>query len=107
MRGQARGGVVAVMSMSRLSAGAGYRYLLKNIARGDVELGPVLQLQLTAYYAATGNPPGRWMGSGLAGLAPGELRAPGRWLRRRAPVPAPVAPEPSCPSAGRSCPGRW
>lgn len=71
VRGPARVGVVAVMSISRLSAGAGYRYLLKNIAVGDVALAP--RERLTTYYAASGNPPGRWMGSGLAGLAP-ELR---------------------------------
>lgn len=56
------------MSISRLSAGAGYRYLLRNIAVADVELVP--RMQLTAYYAATGNPPGYWLGKGLPGLAP-------------------------------------
>jgi conjugative relaxase-like TrwC/TraI family protein len=90
--------VVGVMSMSRLSAGAGYRYLLKNIARGDIDFGPRLLLTPTAYYAATGNPPGRWLGTGLAGLMPGELELlaprptkalpPGALQR-----PAPRAPE--------------
>jgi conjugative relaxase-like TrwC/TraI family protein len=76
------------MSLARLSAGAGYRYLLKNIAVGDVELGPRLQLvhgqdPLTAYYAATGNPPGRWLGSGLSALGDGGLR-PGEMVTEKA-----------------------
>ena len=57
------------MSMARLSAGAGYRYLLRYTAAGDAA-----RPQATAlvdYYAATGYPPGRWLGSGLAGLNDG------------------------------------
>ena len=58
------------MSMARLSAGAGYRYLLRHTAAGDaVRPGST---PLAEYYAATGYPPGRWLGSGLAGLAAGE-----------------------------------
>jgi conjugative relaxase-like TrwC/TraI family protein len=58
------------MSMARLSAGAGYRYLLRHTAAGDaVRPGST---PLSEYYAATGYPPGRWLGSGLAGLAAGE-----------------------------------
>ena len=85
-----------MMSISRLSAGAGYRYLLKNIAVGDIDLGPRLRLTPTAYYAATGNPPGRWLGTGLAGLAPGapELRE-----ARPTKVPAPRAPGAPLPGA--------
>jgi conjugative relaxase-like TrwC/TraI family protein len=54
------------MSLHRLSAGAGYRYLIKHTACGDAlrEAGT----PLTAYYAASGYPPGRWVGAGLAGL---------------------------------------
>ncbi|MEJ7725546.1 MAG: MobF family relaxase [Actinomycetes bacterium] len=63
------------MSMARLSAGAGYRYLLRHTAAGDVELPG--STPLAEYYAATGYPPGRWLGSGLAGLANGEGLAPG------------------------------
>ncbi|MGQ0846130.1 MAG: MobF family relaxase [Sporichthyaceae bacterium] len=55
------------MSLARLSAGSGYRYLLRNTAAGDVARAS--GQELTAYYAASGNPPGRWLGSGLAGLA--------------------------------------
>jgi len=58
------------MSMARLSAGAGYRYLLRHTAAGDaIRPGGT---PLAEYYAATGYPPGRWLGSGLAGLAAGE-----------------------------------
>lgn len=63
-------GQPAVMSMARLSAGAGHRYLLRHTAAGDsVRPGGT---PLAEYYAATGYPAGRWLGSGLAGLADGE-----------------------------------
>ena len=56
--------------MARLSAGAGYRYLLRHTAAGDaVRSGST---PLAEYYAATGYPPGRWLGTGLTGLAAGE-----------------------------------
>src|SRR5665647_735964 len=55
-----------MMSMHRLTAGAGYQYLLRHTASGDTDrVGPD---GLTGYYAQSGNPPGRWLGSGLAGL---------------------------------------
>jgi hypothetical protein len=54
------------MSISRLSAGAGYRYLTRHTAAGDARPGP--GQSLTAYYTATGLPPGRWTGAGLPGL---------------------------------------
>lgn len=58
------------MSMARLSAGAGYGYLLRHTAAGDaVRPGST---PLAEYYAATGYPPRRWLGAGLAGLADGE-----------------------------------
>lgn len=63
------------MSMARLSAGAGYRYLLRHTAAGDVARPGATQL--AEYYAATGYPPGRWLGSGLTGLAAGEGLATG------------------------------
>jgi len=59
-----------VMSLARLSAGAGYRYLLRHTACGDVERDA--GTPLTAYYTASGYPPGRWLGAGLAGLAGGR-----------------------------------
>ena len=52
--------------MRVLSAGEGYRYLLKSIAAGDT--GRDLATLLTRYYSAAGTPPGFWVGNGLAGL---------------------------------------
>jgi hypothetical protein len=54
------------MSLARLSAGSGYRYLLRHVACGDVQRDAATPL--TAYYTASGYPPGRWTGRGLAGL---------------------------------------
>jgi conjugative relaxase-like TrwC/TraI family protein len=56
--------------MHKLTARDGYRYLTRQVAAGDVPL--AAGDSLTAYYAATGNPPGRWVGSGLAGLGHDE-----------------------------------
>jgi conjugative relaxase-like TrwC/TraI family protein len=63
------------MSLARLSAGAGYRYLLRHTACGDAcrEVGT----PLTAYYAASGYPAGRWFGAGLAGVDGGTGLAVG------------------------------
>jgi conjugative relaxase-like TrwC/TraI family protein len=58
-----------MMSMARLSAGAGYRYLLRHTAAGDAARPQATSL--VDYYAATGYPPGRWLGSGLTGLNDG------------------------------------
>jgi conjugative relaxase-like TrwC/TraI family protein len=55
-----------VMSMARLSAGTGYRYLLRHTAAGDAARPH--STPLVDYYAGTGYPPGRWLGSGLRGL---------------------------------------
>lgn len=60
-----------MMSLHKLSAGAGYRYLLQHTASGDVDR--TASSDLTAYYAASGNPPGRWIGQGLAGLPGGAI----------------------------------
>lgn len=57
------------MSVHRMSAAGGFRYLLRHTANGDVSRG---QPSLVDYYAASGNPPGRWIGSGLEGLADGR-----------------------------------
>jgi len=54
------------MSMHKLAAGDGYAYLLRHVAAGDAGLGP--GDSLTRYYEQSGNPPGQWLGSGLAGL---------------------------------------
>jgi TrwC relaxase len=54
------------MSLHRLSAGAGYRYLIRHTACGDAQRDA--GTPLTAYYTTSGYPPGRWAGTGLAGL---------------------------------------
>lgn len=57
------------MTLHRLSAGAGYAYLLKTTVSGDCERSG--GDTLTSYYAAQGSPPGRWLGRGLGGLDAG------------------------------------
>ncbi|HEY5200001.1 MAG TPA: MobF family relaxase, partial [Acidothermaceae bacterium] len=54
------------MSLHKLSAGDGVNYLLRHTCCGDVER--AADMPLSAYYTASGYPPGRWMGAGLAGL---------------------------------------
>lgn len=60
--------------MRVLSAGAGFRYLLKSVAAGDGDRS--LSTPLTRYYKEKGTPPGSWIGSGVSGLGDGSL-APG------------------------------
>ncbi|MEU4293210.1 MobF family relaxase [Kribbella sp. NPDC026596] len=62
-----------MLSIHRLTAGEGYTYLLKHVAPGDVDRR--MATPLTAYYAASGYPAGRWLGGGLSGLGNGELVA--------------------------------
>nr|WP_290127569.1 MobF family relaxase [Cutibacterium avidum] len=60
--------------MRVMSAGDGYKYLLRTVAAGDGDRS--LSTPLTRYYAEAGTPPGRWLGSGITALGHGEL-APG------------------------------
>ena len=54
------------MTLHKLSAGTGYEYLTRQVAALDsTENGTT---RLADYYAAKGEAPGRWVGSGLAGL---------------------------------------
>jgi conjugative relaxase-like TrwC/TraI family protein len=54
------------MTLKKLAAGSGYEYLTRQVAAADsTELG---KTPLADYYAAKGEAPGRWIGSGLAGL---------------------------------------
>ena len=63
------------VSVRRMSLGAGYRYLMSSVARGDGDGRAVSAL--TRYYAESGTPPGRFAGAGLAGLADGVGVEPG------------------------------
>ena len=53
-----------VMTLHRLSAGAGY--LLKHTAAGDCDRDGVAPL--SDYYTESGNLPGHWLGKGLAAV---------------------------------------
>ncbi len=57
------------VSMRVMSAGDGYRYLLKSVAVGDGDR--ALSTPLTRYYAEVGNPAGWWLGGGLPALDEG------------------------------------
>ncbi|MCH1882870.1 MobF family relaxase [Agrococcus sp. ARC_14] len=57
--------------MRVMSAGDGYKYLLKTIAAADGDR--PLSTPLTRYYVAVGTPPGRWLGTGVSALGRGEL----------------------------------
>ncbi len=53
------------MSIARLSAQAGLRYLFKTTMMDDLSTSPP---DATTYYMMAGTPEGRWMGSGLKGI---------------------------------------
>ncbi len=59
------------VSMRVMSAGDGYKYLLRTVAAGDGDR--LISTPLTRYYAEQGSPPGRWVGQGLAGIGAGQL----------------------------------
>ncbi len=61
------------VQFTRLSTIAGVDYLLKTVAAGDVPIANAGR-GLVGYYAATGTPPGQWIGSGVtaAGIDPSE-----------------------------------
>jgi hypothetical protein len=54
------------MTLHKPHAGDGYTYLTRQVAAGDEGRSP--GQELTDYYTASGNPPGRWLGSGAADL---------------------------------------
>ncbi|MFC0458180.1 MobF family relaxase [Arthrobacter liuii] len=56
------------MSIARLSAQSGLRYLFKTTMMDDLALA---QVDSTSYYLKAGTPPGRWLGSGLSGISRG------------------------------------
>lgn len=55
-----------------MSAGDGFRYLLRTVAVGDGVRS--LSMPLTRYYLEEGTPLGCWLGAGVAGLGAGALR---------------------------------
>ncbi|WP_067246022.1 MobF family relaxase [Microbacterium resistens] len=59
------------VSMRVMSAGDGYKYLLRTVAAGDGDRS--LSTPLTRYYNAEGTPPGRWLGAGVATLGGGRI----------------------------------
>ena len=59
-----------VLSIRRMTLGSGYRYLMESVTAGD---GVRHQSQsLADYYAASGTPPGVFLGAGLAALDGGR-----------------------------------
>lgn len=54
-----------MMTLRVVNSGTGYEYLLRSVATND---GPTDAPSLSKYYDVKGTPPGRWLGSGLAGL---------------------------------------
>jgi conjugative relaxase-like TrwC/TraI family protein len=66
-----------MMTIRRLSIGAGYKYLLKSIAVGDCPEGTD-KSDLVRYYSETGTPPGVFLGAGLVGLDNGRGVAVGQ-----------------------------
>ena len=64
------------VSMRVMSAGDGYKYLLRTVAAADGDR--PLCTPLTRYYAEAGTPPGRWLGSGLPAVADGRIAAGSR-----------------------------
>ncbi len=60
-------GASDMMTIRRLSIGAGCKYLLKSIAVGD-GLEGTDKSDLVRYYSESGTPPGVFLGAGLVGL---------------------------------------
>jgi conjugative relaxase-like TrwC/TraI family protein len=87
-----------VISIRRVSLGGGFRYLMDSVAAGD-EATPRPD-GLTAYYAASGTPPGRFLGAGLAdldrgnGIAKGTLVTEEHLYRMLVALADPVSGEP-------------
>jgi conjugative relaxase-like TrwC/TraI family protein len=61
------------MTLHKLTAGDGYLYLMRHVAKADTEPTPTTSPapDATSYYTAEGNPPGVWLGKGayMLGLA--------------------------------------
>jgi hypothetical protein len=59
-----------VISIRRISLGGGFRYLMESVAVGDGA--PERTNNLARYYAASGTPPGSFLGAGLADVDGGR-----------------------------------
>ena len=59
-----------VLSIRRMTLGSGYRYLMESVAAGDGVRHQAMSL--ADYYAASGTPPGVFLGAGLAALDGGR-----------------------------------
>ena len=59
------------VSMRVMSAGDGYKYLLRTVAAADGDR--ALSTPLTRYYVEAGTPPGQWLGAGVASFGQGQL----------------------------------
>ncbi|GAA0993351.1 MobF family relaxase [Subtercola frigoramans] len=57
--------------MRVMSAGSGYKYLLRTVAVGDGDRS--LSTPLTRYYTEEGSPPGFWLGSATTALGSGQI----------------------------------
>ncbi|WP_431638894.1 MobF family relaxase [Corynebacterium ulcerans] len=57
-----------MMSFRPVHAGNGYQYLLRSVATNDVYDESTENGKLSTYYNAKGTPPGRWIGTGVAGF---------------------------------------
>ena len=58
--------VISVMGMHKLTAGSGYDYLTRQVARNDSDR--PASTPLADYYDEKGEAPGVWLGLGLAGI---------------------------------------
>ena len=63
------------VSMRVMSAGDGYKYLLRTVAAADGDR--ALSTPLTRYYVEAGTPPGQWLGAGVASFGQGQLAVEG------------------------------
>jgi DNA primase catalytic core len=72
--------VLSVLTVGRVGAGTGCRYLIEQVAAGPDDFAELSPAQALAYYSnikAHSESPGRWLGHGLAtvGLTPGSVSA--------------------------------
>lgn len=67
---------MVTVSMRVMSAGDGYKYLLRTVASGDGDR--MLSTPLTRYYTEEGTPPGFWLGAGVVALGGGRVSVGGQ-----------------------------